>query len=120
MSKDPVVYTADGYSVVINAKQLNETAAGLRSHEDDAYQAKAALLGSLVPQSAFGTIPGGPEAAARLKKAMGAHLDAIEKLGVSVLDLAARVAAAGKLAEDAEPDTVKVSRIPDVLQTPAG
>jgi hypothetical protein len=117
MSKDPVGYTPDGYSVVINAGRLNETADELAKHQHAAFDARRHLLASLVPEEAFGSIPGGTEAAARLRRSLDAHLDAVQRMGVSLADLAARVDAAAKLAGDAEPATAKVSRIPEVFQS---
>jgi predicted phage gp36 major capsid-like protein len=113
-------YSSDGYSVVINAADLMQRAAALKSPAAGGFEARTHLLQSLVPQSAFGTIPGAARAAAALKDVMAQHIDAITAMGVTVSDLAARVEAAAKIAEEAEPVTVKVSRIPEPLQTPEG
>jgi hypothetical protein len=51
---------------------------------------------------------------------MSRHIDAITAMGVTVSDFAARVEAAGKLAEEAEPVTAKVSRIPEPFQSSEG
>jgi hypothetical protein len=104
--------TNDGYSVVINADDLMTMANKLESHDAKGFQAREQLLQTIVPEAAFGSVPGGAAAAAKLKESMGHHLDAITAMGVNVSDFAARVDAAGQLAAEAEPDTVKVSRIP--------
>ncbi|MDT4914247.1 MAG: hypothetical protein QOC66_3375 [Pseudonocardiales bacterium] len=113
-------YSADGYSVVINAHDLMEKAAKLKAPEASGREARLHLIESLVPETAFGSIPGGAKAAIALRDAMSRHIDAITAMGVTVSDFAARVEAAGKLAEEAEPVTAKVSRIPEPFQNSEG
>jgi hypothetical protein len=113
-------YSSDGYSVIINADDLMQRAAALKAPQADGREARLNLMESLVPAAAFGTIPGGAKAAGALREAMGRHIDAITAMGVTVADFAARVEAAAKLADEAEPVTAKVSRIPEPFQNSEG
>lgn len=108
-------YTNDGYNVVINADDLLNRARHFQAQQATGGDARQHLLDAVVPEGAFGNIPGGHDAAIRLRECLGKHVDAIAKAGVSIEDFAARVNAAGQIASDAEPATVKVSRIPDVF-----
>lgn len=113
-------YSSDGYSVVINSEDLLNRAQALSSQQAGGGDARRHLVDAVVPESAYGSIPGGSDAANRLRECVGKHIDAIAKAGVSVQDFAARVAAAGQLAEAAETDTVKVSQIPAPFLTTDG
>jgi hypothetical protein len=108
-------YTNDGYNVVINADDLLGRARHFQSQQAKGNDARQHLLDSVVPADAFGSIPGAAQAASRLRECLGKHMDAIAQAGVSIEYFAARVQAAGEIASDAEPATVKVSRIPDVF-----
>jgi hypothetical protein len=117
---NPAGYSSDGYNVIINADDLMQRAAALKAPQATGAQTRAHLLDSIVPESAFGTIPGGLKAAGALREAIGRHIDAITTMGVTVSDFAARVEAAAKLAEEAEPVTAKVSRIPEPFESSEG
>ena len=115
--------SSDGYEVpqvIISADDLLKKAAALKSPHATAAGAEQELINAIVPASAFGTIKGGYEAANRLTTAVQQHIEAIAAMGVSISDFAARVTAAGQLADDAEPATVKASRIPDPFQSTNG
>ena len=116
MSTDYLPTSSDGWEaarIVVSADDLMKKASALSSSQANGRTSTDDLVSSIVPASAFGNIQGGPAAAKRLRQAIEAHLEAITTMGVSVSDFAARVKAAGELADQVEPATVKASRIPD-------
>jgi hypothetical protein len=116
MSDQPVASTSDGYTVVLAAQNLLTAAEGIKKHQTAVEATREHLISSIVPVDAFGTIPGGADAAKRLRSVVNDHIDAITTMGVTVADLAARVTAAGQLAEQAEPATAKAARIPEPFE----
>jgi hypothetical protein len=106
MADGIVCWTADGkYSVIIDSATLQAAADGFKGTLSNKIEMENAIHAAFVPAEAFGTVPGGKEAAGRLSDAVQSHIDAIEHMGVSLADFAARMKAAVQQAEQARQDT---------------
>jgi len=104
MADGPVGYAIGEngpYSVVIPADKLETAANDIKKTHPHLDAMSTYLSDTLVPAEAFGTIPGGPEAAGRLHDSVKSHTQAMEQMGVSLVDFVARLQAAAQQAHRA-------------------
>jgi hypothetical protein len=94
---------------VFAPKDLEDAAADLRS-QNSAQQLTEKLLGALAPDEAFGKIPGGRDASARLRTVYESMKAELDKVGIDLSDLASRTLAAAKMAHDVDPATQAAAR----------
>jgi hypothetical protein len=88
---------------------LEQAAADLRT-QNSAQQLTEMLLGALIPEAAFGQVPGGQGAASRLNQVYESMKAELDKVGVDLSDLASRTLAAAKMAHDVDPATQAAAR----------
>jgi hypothetical protein len=100
-------YHADGYSVVINPGQLEDSIKKFRTALDGQgpRELSQAVMGSLVAQDAFGRLPNADSAYNEVLTFVQTHAAAMSEMGVSVADFVARVQAAADLGYEADPAT---------------
>jgi hypothetical protein len=94
---------------VFDPDRLKNAAADLQAR-NDAQQLRDMLRGALIPEEAFGRIPGGPAAAARLHAAYEALKVELDKVGIDLTDLALRTLAAAQAAAEVDPVTQAAAR----------
>jgi hypothetical protein len=88
---------------------LEQAAADLRS-QNSAQDLTELLLGTLIPEQAFGKIPGGPQASLRLNAVYESMQAELKKVGIDLSDLASRTIAAANMAHDVDPATQAEAR----------
>ncbi|MPQ99353.1 hypothetical protein GB931_15795 [Modestobacter sp. I12A-02628] len=106
------VSSSGGHEVVVDAQRLAEAATAMRGVQQGTAALSTEVKNALVPQAAFGDVPGGYEAALRLADGVQGHLDALDAMGLSLGDLAARLDAAAMLGQQLDPATRNAGQIP--------
>jgi hypothetical protein len=105
----------DAYGWTDNGRQvfdpvlLEKAAADLRQTNSPS-QLRDQLLASLIPATAFGQVPGGQEAAVRLRTTYDALKAELDNVGVDLADLASRALAAARMAHGVDPATQAAAR----------
>jgi hypothetical protein len=94
---------------VFDPLRLEQAAADLRTQNTGA-ELKSKLLEALIPAASFGQIPGGLDAAARLKTVYDSMQAELDKVGIDLSDLASRTLAAAQLAHEVDPATQAAAR----------
>jgi hypothetical protein len=95
---------------VFDPERLEKAAAELREKQKPA-DLQDQLLSNLIPQAAFGEIPGGAAAFARLSDSYRSMVQELKKVGIDMTDLASRTLAAADLAREADPATQRAARM---------
>jgi len=88
---------------------LEQAAADLRT-QNSAQELTDRLLGALIPEAAFGQVPGGRDASARLRTVYDSMKAELDKVGIDLADLASRTLAAAKMAHEVDPATQAAAR----------
>jgi hypothetical protein len=105
---DEYGWTANGRQI-FDPERLNKAAADLKA-QNTGTELMQKLEQGLLDPAAFGSIGGGPEAAARLREAYHAMITQLKNVGVDLEDLATRTLAAADAAWQVDPVTQAAAR----------